>query len=205
VLGQDPYTTIGEATGRAFEDGTWNGDFRQLAKSLQAIVRSALALEWNQPELHGAAWNWDELCDGPLNDPAARAAMSRFFDHLADRGVLFVNATWTRTNENDMPAHEGLWRPVTEHLIGRLAEAARPVVFLLLGGKAQATFRRAKPTCVQTKIVETAHPSPIPVARKEYLRRPNPLSCVNTALAELGVHEAIEWWPVQQTGTNDSA
>ncbi len=104
----------------------------------------------------------------------------------------------------DSRAHEGLWRPVTEHLIGRLAAADRPVVFLLLGGKAQATFRRAKPTCVQTRIVETAHPSPIPAARKEYLRRPNPLSCVNTALTELGDPGAVEWWPVQQAGMDAS-
>ena len=154
VLGQDPYPKPPErATGRAFEDGTWNGDFAHLAESLQAIVRSALGLEWNQPELHGAAWDWNEFCAGPLNNPAERAAMSGFFDNLANQGVLFVNAAWTRTLKEAMGAHQDLWRPVTEHLIRQLANAARPVVFLLLGEKAQKTFHRAKPICVQTRIV----------------------------------------------------
>ena len=86
VLGQDPYPKIGQATGRAFEDGTWNNDFGHLAESLRPIVRSALALAWDEPALHGDAWNWNELCAGRLDDDAARAAMSGFFDSLAGPG-----------------------------------------------------------------------------------------------------------------------
>jgi uracil-DNA glycosylase len=194
VLGQDPYPNRERATGRAFEDGTWAGDFTKLADSLQPIVRSALALAWNEPSLHGAEWDWNAVC-ARLQDDQAREAMSAFFDKLAGQGVLFVNAAWTRTRGSDEAVHRDLWRPVIDYLLRELAQEERPVVLMLLGDRAACRFCDADPVCRQTAIVRSAHSSSKPNAREQYPKRPNPLERVNDALRAMGDNSEIVWWP----------
>jgi uracil-DNA glycosylase len=209
VLGEDPYPDPSQATGRAFEDGAWNGNFAELSESLQPLIRSALALAWNRSELHHAAWDWNAVCADLAKWPTAPDAMSSYFNDLATQGVLFMNAAWTRTSKDksadekerirkdrkNKSAHQKIWRPLTGRLIENLAAEDRPIVFLLLGGKAAESFCRGDQTFRKTAVVRSAHPSSLPKARKRYIACSNPLARVNAALRNLGDNRDIVWWP----------
>ena len=132
VLGQDPYPAIENATGRAFEDGIRDAAGKALRPALRNLGKSASTLAGGGQE-------------GPICSPrpGRAAAIRAHFDSLRDRGVLFVNASWTFTMPDDAhkTAHRTLWQPVTSYLLSQFAGAARPpVIFLLLGKDAQAVF-----------------------------------------------------------------
>ena len=189
VLGQDLYPVIAQATGRAFEDGAWDGERTEdMAGSLKSLMLAAVATRGGHADLFRPG-SWPEvrrqIRDGELVFPA----LSDYFITLAGQGVLFVNAAWTRTADEHLVAHRSLWKPVLDYMLGKLAQNNQPVVFLLLGGDASEAVCAADPVCNRSAIVNTAHPG-----RWGFLRRRNPLVRVNHALGELGA-DPVPWWP----------
>lgn len=115
--------------------------------------------------------------------------LSDDFDRLAGQGALFVNVAWTRTGDEHLAAHQGLWKPVLDHMLQKLARSNQPMVFLLLGDYAIEAFCAADPVCRRFAIVDDTHPrSP------QRFDRGNSLERVNQALAELEAGE-VRWWP----------
>lgn len=141
VLGQDPYPSVAQATGRAFEDGAWNGGRPQgIAKSLKPLMLAALATQDGRAGLFRAG-SWPEVRRLIRDGHLALPALDGYFDALAGQGVLFVNAAWTHTRTSDVGVHLTLWRPVLRHFLRKSArDAQAPLLFVLLGRKAQARF-----------------------------------------------------------------
>lgn len=192
VLGQDPYPDVRRATGRAFEDGAWEGNATSLADSLKRLMQSAILSVRNDLEVPRDSAGWSAvrqaLEDGHLELPQNS---EQYFTGLVEQRVLFVNAAWTHSRSVDLKEHQALWKPILDRLIQRLASNRDiPVVFLLLGKDAQLRFCEADHVCNRAAIVANAHPS----YAKTYFERKNPLLRVNDALRELGQHEIV-WWP----------
>ncbi|WP_372922652.1 uracil-DNA glycosylase family protein [Roseovarius sp.] len=193
VLGQNPYPAISSATGRAFEDGTPDAADEALRPALRNLGLSAL-------DLHGAA-----CPPGFCHSPAARAAAIRDrFDALAGQGVLCLNASWTFTKKKSLQApaddhpgaHRAMWKPVTEHLLRKIAD--RPncvVVFLLFGRDAQeVAVDLDLPRRDSVTVVEHTHPT---APNNGYFGNVNPFEKVNDALQDLE-QAPITWWVVPQ-------
>lgn len=204
AIGQDPYPERDRATGRAFEDGA--ADLRSIASSLRRILQSGLTAMAPARRADRGIHGWGAIraeVAAHLND---RAAMTQYFDGLAEQGVLFLNAAWTFTEIEHHPdreerkrrrarlqnAHRALWRPVTERVIGQLAAQNGGPVFLLFGGEALERFRLATRHLQEPPTsVFCAHPT---ARRAAYFDYQNPLRRVNR-VRELRNLEAVQWWP----------
>lgn len=183
VLGQDPYTDQESATGRSFEDGTQDGADRPIKPSLRVLAQSALDI------------NGGEMPGGLCHRPQLRSALIRGrFDGLVAQGVLFLNAAWTRTNDQHLTAHLNFWRPVVAFTLTALMNRLEnPAVILLLGRKAQDSFARMQiPGIPPEQIVAAPHPAE---RHDEYLAAENPLQRVNEAVEAQGQGNPIIWWP----------
>ncbi len=202
IIGQDPYPRRAGATGRAFEDGAWNGTSRETgASSLKRLLQSAAACQRPDLGISEEADDWAGIWDAIDAGNLAAPVMPRYFDDLAEHGVLCVNAAWTFTGRAKvhLDVHLKVWKPVVHHLILELIR--RPdggPVFLLLGGKARKLFRaatwrhlRANPE-INVRTVYCAHPTAWKGQR--YFDCENPLTRVNHALAAPGA-EQVRWWP----------
>lgn len=186
VLGQDPYPAIARATGRAFEDGIPDAAGRALRPALRNLGKSARNLAEGGQE-------------GPIcpPGPGRAAAIRAHFDSLRDRGVLFVNASWTFTMADDAhkAAHRTLWQPVTSHLLHNIAGLpGPPVIFLLLGDDAKNVFDQLGLEGVRD--IRHVHPTSWGA---RFFQGENPLGRVNDALQEFG-EEPINWWPLPVEG-----
>lgn len=195
VLGQDPYPSLAQATGRAFEDGNWNGRTESLARSLKSLTLAAMATREDHEDLFRAG-RWREVRKRIAEQELELPELGAYFDNLAGQGVLFVNAAWTHTKPCAIHLHLALWEPVVHYLLRKLAEdAQRPLVFLLLGRDAQTVFTNSG---VEAGVeiggvegnhvvrVDLAHPS-----RPANFYRQNPWLSVNQNLGA----PHIEWWP----------
>ena len=203
VLGQDPYPRNESATGRAFEDGAWNGTGCETeASSLKRLLQSAAACQRPDLGISEEADDWARIWDAIGAGDLAAPVMPRYFNDLAEQGVLCVNAAWTFTGpaRAHLDVHLKLWKPVVHHLLLELIrrQDGEPVVFLQLGRKAcdrvrSVTWRhlRANPEN-NLKTVYCAHPTAW--TGRTYFDYENPLTRVNQALAELGAGE-VRWWP----------
>lgn len=195
VMGQDPYPDSIRATGRAFEDGGWNGQRPQtLAHSLKPMMLAAWATQANQEALFRAG-GWPEL----TQMRAFRLPpQSSYFDYLAENGVLFVNAAWTHTKDGDIKHHLNLWQPVLRHLLRSLASRAEaPLLFVLLGLKAQKTFEESgaiEAARVNGTWGRTVDQLCLPHPSTAAFLRQNPWGSVNEFLLARD-SEAIDWWP----------
>ncbi len=165
ILGQDPYHGPGQAEGLAFSVAPGV----RLPPSLRNIFKE-LAREAGQalvPPAHGSLVHW------------------------ARQGVLLLNTCLT-VEQGAAGSHAGQgWEGLTDALIQALSADARPKVFLLWGGHAQA-FEPA--IDARTHVVLKAnHPSPLSA-----LRGPQPfIGCghfgaVNRVLAGKGL-PAVCW------------
>lgn len=205
ILGQDPYPRRDRATGRAFEDGAWDGnDPATAADSLRRLLQSAAACARPDLGISEEEDDWTGIWDAVDIGDVAPPVMPRYFDDLAAQGVLCVNAAWTFTGRAraHLDVHLKVWRPVVQHLIlGMITREGGGPVFLQLGGKARklfhaATWRRlrAEPE-INARTVYCAHPTAW--TGQTYFNYENPLTRVNQALAELGAEE-VRWWPILQ-------
>ena len=139
ILGQDPYHGPGQAMGMAF---SVPAELKKLPPSLKNIFKE-LALEGEGE--HSAV--------GDLSS-------------WVQQGVLLLNATLTV--EAGVPqSHAGKgWETLTDRLIDRVLEEARPVVFMLWGASAQKKKDRIE-TGAKTDVLvlSSNHPSPLSARR----------------------------------------
>ncbi|HWT14076.1 MAG TPA: hypothetical protein VN231_15080 [Allosphingosinicella sp.] len=164
IFGNDPYTRIGQATGRSFEQGDleqWAEDLatpRRVSPSLQSLVCAALATTRG-----GAGYSLTDIrqlmpagggngqpiwfChvelarairDGAVAPPAPR----EIFGGWARQGVLWLNRTLTFTRwlddaeqDTHRSSHQKLWAPFTERALRLIAEeAAKRPIVVVMWG-----------------------------------------------------------------------
>ncbi len=131
ILGQDPYHEPGQAHGLCFsvQKGC------PIPPSLQNIYKELNADLGIPPSSHGELYKW------------------------ADSGVLMLNTVLT-VRRGQANSHKGKgWEIFTDHVIGKLNEREKPIVFLLWGGNAKA--KRALITNPNHLVLMAAHPSPL--------------------------------------------
>ena len=160
ILGQDPYHGAGQAHGLSFSvpRGT------KIPPSLRNIFK----------ELH--------------SDLGIQIPDHGDLTHWAGQGVLLLNTSLT-VRAGAANSHRKMgWTQFTDHVISKLNERARPVVFVLWG-KPAATKRRFIDSDRHV-IFETAHPSPLS-AHRGFLGS-QIFSKINRSLAKLG-EKPIDW------------
>jgi uracil-DNA glycosylase len=159
LVGQDPYPTPGHAHGLCFSvlPGV------KLPGSLRNIYR--------------------ELKD----DLGCAIGTSGYLMSWAEQGVLMLNAVLT-VRSGEPGSHQGKgWESLTDAVLRKVNQRARPAVFVLWGKSAQK--KRGLIDESRHPVIVGAHPSPLS-ARLWFGSRP--FSKINDALARLG-HDAIDW------------
>lgn len=191
LLGEDPYPNVSAATGRAFEDGAWNGVPTKLRTSLKRIFQSSLAIRLNRPDLH-APGGWQKVRSALHSGEFALEGMQKYFDRLRAEGVLFLNCALTFTTSSHKSSHLHLWKPLASHILNNLTSEDRHYpVLLLLGSTAQRRFRCIKDNrhnlIEQDNVVARPHPR-----NHQYLNHKNPLQEVNEKLERKGI-PPVKW------------
>ena len=159
VVGQDPYPTAGNANGLAFSVNPG----QRVPASLKNIFKLLGVDVGTVPPAHGDLTQW------------------------ADQGVLLLNTVLTvREGAPNSHRNQG-WEDFTTATFAAVNQGPRPVVFLLLGAKAQ---KLAPMVDVQKHAVVTAaHPSPMSATK---FLQSRPFSAVNAALVERG-QPPVDW------------
>jgi uracil-DNA glycosylase len=142
ILGQDPYHSVGQATGLCFSVG----EGVKLPPSLVNIYKELATDLKTSPRTSGSLEVW------------------------AAQGVLLLNSVLT-VDEGLAASHQGQgWEKFTDQVIRRLAEERTGVVFLLWGAYAQkkGAFVDRK----RHLVLESAHPSPLSAYRGFFGSRP---------------------------------
>ena len=161
LIGEDPYPSISQATGRAFEQGdlrVWvpsagnNQPSISCARSLQSIVQQLATFRTGCPSYSASRGGWDAFKrdirpEGWLNNciPAPPAV----FDQWQREGVLMLNTALTFTKKSQQRDHAKLWRPFVRAVISCLACRQAATVFLCFGNKAWNILGRH----VQTTLI----------------------------------------------------
>ena len=131
ILGQDPYHGPGQAHGLCFsvQPGV------KVPPSLQNIYKELKSDLGIEPPKDGTLTKW------------------------AKQGVLMLNTTLT-VRAGQANSHKNLgWTTFTDHVIEKLNDHEKPIVFLLWGGNARSKARLI--TAPQHLVLEAAHPSPL--------------------------------------------
>lgn len=154
IFGNDPYTRISQATGRAFEQGDlcdWRSDLDRpgrVSPSLQSILCAAAATDRRtggyalidqRQMIEGGngrrqpVWFCHVELRRAIDDravvlPAPRA----IFAHWTSQGVLWLNRTLTYTRwvddaqeDTHRSSHQKVWAPFTSRMVKVIAEQAR--------------------------------------------------------------------------------
>jgi len=104
----------------------------------------------------------------------------------AGRGVLLLNRVLT-VSPGESGSHRGRgWEAVTDHAIRMLVARDAPLVAILWGRQAASV----RPGLGTTRVIESAHPSPLSARRGFFGSRP--FSRANQMLAELGA-APMDW------------
>lgn len=161
ILGQDPYHGEGEAHGLAFSvpEGV------KMPPSLRNIFR--------------------ELADDIKVPAPAITDLTRW----VKQGVLLLNTALTVAPGSPGSHANNGWKRVTDAIISSLANADKPLVFVLWGKHAQSK-RELIPLNRSHLVIESSHPSPLSVYRGFIGSRP--FSQINSWLIKQGRPE-IDW------------
>jgi uracil-DNA glycosylase len=200
VIGQDPYTRIAQATGRAFEQGdltSWTAQGIPVAPSLKRLLQIT-AFQRTRDDSFLVAGGWPKVAQLLKAGTLAIETPVALFDRWERQGVIFLNAglTISRYVEGGGPeqkfGHIPLWRPIIQRILQALVN--RPsghVVFLTWGAFAQNVLESARvdhlPGWSRAAVAAAQHP-----VMPAFLRPPNPFVAANTALKRLG-SPAIDW------------
>ena len=179
IIGQDPYPSVGRATGRAFGQGNlncWTSNFPRPAASLRRIVQQLAVYRTGDPSYGERRGGWARLRNdiAELDLPPPREV----FDLWSERGVLLLNTALTLTcyrrggHPHQTRGHIPLWAPTVRGICQHLAKREDiPVVFLSWGKSAREFLYSAGilDTCCRplrvtsdvprTAIVDRDHPS----------------------------------------------
>lgn len=159
ILGQDPYHGENEAHGLSFS--VLDGVKRP--PSLQNIYKE-LESDLGIKRTHNNLSDW------------------------AHQGVLMLNAIMSVEKDKPLSHKDKGWEIFTDHIIMKLNEREKPVIFVLWG-----SYARSKKTLITNpwhKIVESPHPSPLSAHRGFFGSRP--FSKINQYLEECGM-QPIDW------------
>lgn len=165
VVGQDPYPTPGHAVGLSF---AVDKRTRPIPRSLANIYRELEDDLGIPARVHGDLSAW------------------------ADQGVLLLNRVMS-VRAGAAGSHRGKgWEKITTAAVASLAArqgpdgAPLPLVALLWGKEAESV----RPLLATTKVVSSAHPSPLSASRGFFGSRP--FSRVNQLLQEQGA-PGVTW------------
>lgn len=131
ILGQDPYHGAGQAHGLCFsvKKGV------PQPPSLQNIFKEIYSDLGIPPPAHGELTSW------------------------AEDGVLLLNTVLT-VREGQANSHQNKgWEIFTDHVIQKLNEREKPIVFILWGRNARSKVKLI--TNTNHHVLESAHPSPL--------------------------------------------
>jgi len=201
VIGQDPYTNIAQATGRAFEQGDladWARNGVKVTPSMKALLRvAAHHRTGNNAYLGSGGWARvkADVSAGVVNFKTPRQQ----FDEWEDAGVLWLNAglTLSKYVKGGGPeqrfGHLPLWEPVIQRIIQALVRRPnRTVVFLAWGLFAHNVLVHAgvmDDPAWNRSAGEARKPHP---STPQFFPPPNPLTSGNQKLTELGA-TGINW------------
>ena len=159
IIGQDPYHELHQANGLAF---SVRKDVK-IPPSLRNIYKEAMADVGIPKPTSGDLTPW------------------------AKQGVLLINTVLT-VEEGKANAHKGKgWEIFTDHIIEKMNEREKPLVFILWGRQAQ---NKAKMIDERHCVIKSAHPSPLSASRGFFGSKP--FSRANAFLESIH-EEPIDW------------
>lgn len=142
ILGQDPYPTIGHATGLAF---SVPNSVSPLPKSLQNIYKE-LATDVGVQRKTGDLTDW------------------------AEQGVLLLNTSLTLA-AGQPNSHKGIgWEKLTQEVVQTISDEKDFVVFILWGQNAINKSRWVDEE--KHRVITSPHPSPLSASRGFFGSRP---------------------------------
>ena len=155
ILGQDPYHGFNQADGLAFS-------VKEGVKIPPSLANLFKELRRDYPEWefsHGNLTSW------------------------ATKGILLLNTVLTvRIQEPLSHAKQG-WEIFTDAIIEALLERQEPMVFVLLGQKAQEKLKKITADHKRHILIKAAHPSPLSY---RFFKNSQLFLKINIALQELG-------------------
>ena len=147
ILGQDPYSQKGVATGRAFEVGTlksWNDKFSNI--SLKNIIRAIYF-----------AYNNEYLKYSEIKDKIGKTFFLKspydLFVEFEKQGVLLLNTSFT-CELGKSNSHEKYWNPFTNSLLNYITKTNPDIIWFLWGNNAKSIVA----DITIEKKIETMHP-----------------------------------------------
>ena len=198
LIGEDPYPSVNQATGRSFEQGDLNfwvpldgGDGHPVrcARSLQSIVQQLATFRTGCPVYSESAGGWDVFkrhigLGAPLHN--CILTPRAVFDQWQEAGVLMLNTALTFTNRPQKRYHAMLWRPFIRTIVGYFACRQEATVFLCFGGKASGTLGPLIRAILEHRglVVYRAHPR----VKHCFLRGLNVFEDANAKLTAAGRH-----------------
>lgn len=160
ILGQDPYHGPGQAHGYAF--------------SVQKGVKIPPSLVNIYKEMH--------------EDIKTYIPNNGNLEKWAKQGVLLLNTSLT-VRAHQANSHQKFgWEILTDHIIKKLNEREKPIVFILWGRNAQS--KEMLITNPNHLILKSTHPSPLSAHRGFFGSKP--FSKTNNFLKSIG-QEPIDW------------
>jgi uracil-DNA glycosylase len=163
ILGQDPYPTLGAATGMAFAMNSGN----KTPKSLLNIAK--------------------ELADDVGRETVSSASPD--LSKWQKQGVFLLNRSLT-TEVNKPGAHKSFgWDEFTSLALRELL-SRKPVVLILWGAEAISLGRSVSQGIASCVLIESPHPSPLSAYRGFFGSKP--FSKANSALIAMG-SEQVDW------------
>lgn len=156
VLGQDPYSTPGKATGRAFEVGdlyAWRDcPSDSVLEILKALYRFSRGKE-GKLEKKGII----------ADDKFVILQPNQLFEHWENEGILLLNTALTCSPKKP-GSHLALWAPIVNKVVRFLRTQASPPFWFLWGEEAQAYDLLLPGQVVHREV----HPSPQGKTRGEF-------------------------------------
>ena len=194
VMGQDPYPRRRQATGRAFEQGSWvrwNATSQQDAvpASFRRVVQRLAQFRTNKNG-YVASNGWSKLISDLVAGATALDPPEDLYDGWENQGAIFLNKVLTYTLPAHVESHHGvLWLPIVRRIVERIASRPAGRVVFAMWGAQPATLRtriRNAATAAGTwntrvKIVTASHP-----ATASYLSGTNQFKRINDALVSIG-------------------
>lgn len=212
VMGQDPYPSPREATGRGFEPGDWvswgAGGNAEVPRSFKRIVQRLVQHRTGNAAYAASDAAWTKVKNDEASGGITLRSPKELYDGWEDQGAIFLNKVLTYT----LPAHVGpyhgvLWRPIVSRVLHALAtRKTGNVVFALWGAQGKAFFQsegvQAAAVAAGTwnkrvKVVTASHPAAHsgPGGKPGFLAGSNPFKRIADAQKAVGASGAsvISW------------
>lgn len=155
ILGQDPYHGINQADGLAFSVNEGVKIPPSLANLFKELRRDYPDCELN----HGNLTSW------------------------ASKGVLLLNTVLTVRIKEPLSHQNQGWEIFTDAIIEALLERPEPMVFVLLGKKAEEKLKKIQEVHHRHIFIKAAHPSPLSY---RFFKNSQLFLKINIALQKLG-------------------